>query len=211
MLPIISTGILNFGNTPNLAKSQPNLTFLYDAASVWSNGQQIQSGSWRAATPQDFAANVSLSGASLTIGAIAVTGTTYTQIVNPVLAISGVVSVGSINLPDSQQVTGGYIGITGIVKSSLPTASNVEITSVTTAAMGLNYTNFPSIACNALDLVNHTFYDIEYKRNGNIISMPILANTARYIVGLSNANEISLRRMDSGSNQITLYAEAITL
>jgi hypothetical protein len=94
---------------------------------------------------------------------------------------------------------------------SVPGASSVTILSLTTAATGTNYTAFSSQTCQALDIVNTSSVAIEYRRGATGNSMTILSGSSRLVVGISNANQIDIRRVDQSNTQITLPAEAIVL
>ena len=95
--------------------------------------------------------------------------------------------------------------------SSVPLASSVTIVSAQTQATGTNYTTFSSQACDALDLVNNTGTTIEYRRGGTGSTIPIPNGSARLILGISNADEISIRRLDVSNTQVTITAEAMSL
>ena len=96
-------------------------------------------------------------------------------------------------------------------RSSIPTASSATILTLTTAATGTNWTAFGSQACNALDLVNNTGTSIEYRRGGAGNTIPILSGSSRLIVGITNANSIEVRRVDTSNTQVTVTAEALTV
>lgn len=85
--------------------------------------------------------------------------------------------------------------------------STVTITSLTTSGTGTPYVDFGSIACTSMDIVNTTNIDVEYIRNGTGTAMPIPAGTSRLVQGITNANQISVRRADTSTAQITIYAE----
>lgn len=94
---------------------------------------------------------------------------------------------------------------------SVPGAVSVTITSVTTAATGTNYTAFSSQTCNALDIVNTSSVAIEYRRGAAGTAMTILSGSSRLVVGITNANQIDVRRVDTSNTQITIPAEAIVI
>lgn len=96
-------------------------------------------------------------------------------------------------------------------RSSVPTASSATILTLTTAATGTNWTAFGSTACVALDIVNNTGTTIEYRRGGAGNTIPILSGSSRMIVGITNANSIEVRRVDTSNTQVTLTAEALTV
>lgn len=87
-------------------------------------------------------------------------------------------------------------------------ASTVSIIDVQTAAAGSDYVTFADTPCNALEVVNSTGTTIEYRRGGTGVTVPVLSGTARKIVGITNANQISLRRVDVSNTQVRVAAEA---
>lgn len=95
--------------------------------------------------------------------------------------------------------------------SSVPGAVSATILSLTTAAVGTNYTAFSSQTCNSLDIVNTSSVAIEYRRGGAGNTMTILSGSSRLVVGITNANEISVRRVDTSNTQLTIPAEAIVI
>jgi hypothetical protein len=94
---------------------------------------------------------------------------------------------------------------------SVPNATSVVIMSVTTAATGTNFTAFSSQACNMIDINNTSSVAIEYRRNGAGNTMTILSGSSRLVNGISNASDISIRRVDTSNTQITISAEAYSL
>jgi hypothetical protein len=97
------------------------------------------------------------------------------------------------------------------VPSGVPQASSVVIMSLTTAATGSNYTAFSSQTCNSLDIVNSSSVAIEYRRGATGNAMTILSGSSRLVAGITNANQIDVRRTDLSNTQITIPAEAITV
>lgn len=97
------------------------------------------------------------------------------------------------------------------VPNSVPVATSVTILNLTTAAIGSNWTAFASQSCNALDIVNNTPAAIEYRRGGSGSSMQITSGAGRIVVGITNANQIEVRRVDQLDTQVIVQAEAITI
>lgn len=95
--------------------------------------------------------------------------------------------------------------------SSVPGAVSATILSLTTAATGSNYTAFSSQTCQSLDIVNTSSVAIEYRRGATGNAMTILSGSSRLVVGITNANEIDVRRVDQSNTQITIPAEAIVI
>lgn len=94
--------------------------------------------------------------------------------------------------------------------SAFPSASSVTAVSLTTSATGANFVTFASTACKGLDVVNTTGTDLEYQRNGTGSSyIRIAAGATRYIIGITDASQIGIRRFDQSNTQVTLSAEAV--
>ena len=91
----------------------------------------------------------------------------------------------------------------------IPVTGN-QILSVTTANPGSNFTAYPSYVCNTLVLLNYTDYALDARLNGagNAITIPAL-QTYRF-TGLTNANQVSIRRNDQNNTPLTLNSEALT-
>ena len=108
-------------------------------------------------------------------------------------------------------VNDGDVSASNPMPSSVPGAVSATILSLTTAATGTNYTAFSSQTCQSLDIVNTSSVAIEYRRGGAGNTMTILSGSSRLVVGITNANEVSVRRVDTSNTQITIPAEAIVI
>jgi hypothetical protein len=95
------------------------------------------------------------------------------------------------------------------VPVSVPLAVSATILTLTTAATGTNWTAFGSSVCDALDLTNSTSVAIEYRRGGAGNGMQVLSGASRLIVGITNANQIEVRRVDTSNTQVAVQAEAL--
>ncbi len=78
--------------------------------------------------------------------------------------------------------------------------------SVQTAATGTNYTAFASQVCCQLTLVNNTGTTIEFRQGGAGVAVPVFDQSFYTIFGITNANQISIRRTDTGNTQVTAQA-----
>jgi len=105
-----------------------------------------------------------------------------------------------------------------VVNAALPAGTNLlgnvgilfatgGITSAQTQAVGTGWTTFASQACVTMDIVNYTGVDIEYRRGGAGSTMRVLNNSARTIDGITNANQIGVRRVDQSNTQVTVAGE----
>jgi hypothetical protein len=94
-----------------------------------------------------------------------------------------------------------------VVESS---PASVTILNLTTNSTGTTWTAFTSQVCQSVDLTNDTGVTIEYRRNGAGSSMRIPSGSARLILGVSNANQIEVRRADTSNSQVVVQAEAFS-
>lgn len=91
------------------------------------------------------------------------------------------------------------------------TPTTVTIVSLTTSATGTTYTAFGSQACEQLDIVNTAVaaVDIEVRRGGSGYTIVVPAGSSRMFVGIANASDLQVRRLDQSNTQVTFTAEAI--
>lgn len=92
-----------------------------------------------------------------------------------------------------------------------PKVASAAIISLTTAAVGTNFTAFGAQACTAVAIVNTntTAVDLEVRRgaSGNTIVVP--AGAERVFVGVTNASDLQVRRLDQSNTQVTFTSEAL--
>lgn len=93
----------------------------------------------------------------------------------------------------------------------VPQFSAVSVLNITTPLSAGTYNVFGTSACTALDIVNDTGVDIEYRRNAAGLAFPVLAGTSRLVTGITNANQIGVRRVDQVLTAVTVKAEAFVL
>lgn len=118
----------------NLGKVDPTIQYIWDANAVVS-GNPTQTGAFRPATTTDFAANISVSGLSLSVGNVGVTGgyigitgIANVNITNPLVAISGAVQVIETGVRQVQITNASPIAVSGTFTSSVPTYIQVAST-----------------------------------------------------------------------------------
>lgn len=107
-------------------------------------------------------------------------------------------------------VNDGDVAVGNPMPVSVPLAVSAVILTLTTASAGTSYTSFSSQTCDALDLTNSSSVNIEYRRGGTGNAMQVLSGASRLVVGITNANQIDVRRVDTSNTQITIQAEALT-
>lgn len=86
---------------------------------------------------------------------------------------------------------------------SMTTGGNV---SVTTAATGTNWTAFGSQALKQLTVSNQTNTTIEFRQDGAGVGFQIPSGMVYTFFGITNANQIGARRVDTANTQVTITA-----
>lgn len=107
---------------------------------------------------------------------------------------------------------------TGLLSLSVVPASDANVarevyTSVTivkqsTLAAGATFNPFSALPCTSLDVYNGTTVEIEYQRGGAGESMSIPPGASRNVQGITNANQVGIRRVDQTGTVVTVKAEA---
>ena len=94
-----------------------------------------------------------------------------------------------------------------------PTAQAASIGSVQTSASGATYVALADQPCDAVEIVNAATgaVDIEYRRGGAGSAMIIPLGTSRWVIGITNAAQIAVRRVDQSNTQVTVAYEAFGL
>jgi hypothetical protein len=97
--------------------------------------------------------------------------------------------------------------------TQLPTSAIDGYTTATIAVVSISGGATPVVpatrACRAIDLFNNTGADLEYTRTGATPYFPIPNGTGRLITAISNANQISFRRIDQSATTVTLSIEVL--
>ena len=99
---------------------------------------------------------------------------------------------------------GNEIVISGGGGSSAITYTTVSNTSVTTSATQSAAVAFPAAACNAMIIVGG-IQAIEYKRTGDSAYHPIRPFETKFVFGITDASQVSVRRQDSASIRATQW------
>lgn len=89
-------------------------------------------------------------------------------------------------------------------------AQDANILNLTTSGTGTTFVAFADSPCNALDIVNSSGTALEYRRDGAGNTMFLPDNSSRLVVAITNASQISVRRVDVVGTPVTITAEAIT-
>jgi hypothetical protein len=88
----------------------------------------------------------------------------------------------------------------------IPAMSSAGHTSVQTAATGTNWTAFASQACKQLTISNQTGTTIEFRQGATGVGFQVPTGSFYTFFGLSNANSIDARRVDTSNTQVTVTA-----
>lgn len=110
----------------------------------------------------------------------------------------------------SQPVDINWYGFPGLTAENTPipvmpmynvgdNLPNVEV------AGGEAFTTLPAQAVTELIIANNSGVDIEYKQSGSG-TMPIASGTEVRILGIGNSDQISLRRIDTAAEAVTVHA-----
>lgn len=97
-----------------------------------------------------------------------------------------------------------------IVRSFLLTALSVSHGSVQTSATGSSYVVLASAAASQVTLINTTGKDLEVRRGGAGVALPVPDGSYWTFRGVANANELGVRRIDQSNVQLTAVYELET-
>ena len=122
-------------------------------------------------------------------------GLTDTQLRSSAVPISGTVNLGTLGTAAT---------------ATLQRFTPVTIGTVTTSDTGANWVALADHAGRYVDFQNTSEHDLEYQRGGAGNSMRIPASSGRVIPVSANANELSVRRVDTDNAQITCSYEVVS-
>lgn len=84
------------------------------------------------------------------------------------------------------------------------TPASAAFGSVQTNATGTNWTTLTSSTAKRVTLLNETGTDIDIRLNGAGTTITVSDNQGIELGGLTNANQIGVRRVDTSNTQVTL-------
>ena len=149
---------------------------------------------------------------------------TISSITNPVNVIPNITRGGGATDSNTQRVTlatdgPGVANLSTIATNTgrIPAADNSKTpvipsmttggnVSVTTAATGTNWTAFGSQALKQLTVSNQTNTTIEFRQDGAGVGFQIPSGMVYTFFGITNANQIGARRVDTANTQVTITA-----
>lgn len=99
-----------------------------------------------------------------------------------------------------------YRAETGLSAKVIPQMANGGHISIQTAANGTSWVAFESKACKQLNVSNQTGNTIEVRQDGSGVGLQIPTGAFYTFFGLVNSNQLSIRRLDLGTGQLTVTA-----
>ena len=104
---------------------------------------------------------------------------------------------------DAQGDASGNLKVT----IATPSVVSAALTDVQTSGTGASWVAFPAAACTALDIYNDSGTDIEFCYSADTTKKVKIANGGGHrVVGITNANQVSVRRVDVSNVQVTIVA-----
>lgn len=91
----------------------------------------------------------------------------------------------------------------GSVTPAMTSGGNI---SATTNATGTNWTAYGSQACKQLTLSNQSGTTIEVRQGGAGVGLQIPTGAFYTFFGITNANQLEVRRVDTSNTQVTITA-----
>jgi hypothetical protein len=88
----------------------------------------------------------------------------------------------------------------------LPSMANGGNLAVTTNATGTTYTAFASQACKQLTISNQSGVVIEVRQGGGGVALQLPTGAFYTFFGITNADQLGVRRVDTSNTQITITA-----
>lgn len=175
-----------FSSVFNTQHAAPQFLYLFDPNTVVSGGGGDRvTGGWRNANPGDFAANVSVSGLSVSVGAVAVTGLPTFSVVGPV-SVTGTQTVTVINplaITGSPSVTVlNPISVTGLTVNT--TSGPIAVTG---GAINATIVNGPPIAISGVVNATVTLAPIAVTGGSITVNNPLAVTGGS--IAVTNATE----------------------
>jgi hypothetical protein len=90
------------------------------------------------------------------------------------------------------------------VGSATEAHTTIDEESFLTSATGATYVTLANIACAAIQIYNDSVADIEIRRGANTKTLKCFKNSYVVVDGITNANQLSVRRLDVSNTQLTV-------
>lgn len=152
--------------------------------------------------------NVSMVGIALPASGGAVAGGTAANPLNVTNSAVGATTDGESASGDGTLIAiakrlrtllGGLLGVT-------PQMSSAGHIDAQTNATGTNWTAFGSQACKQVLISNQTGVSLEVRHGGSGVGVRIPTGAMMPFYGLTNANQLEIRRVDTSNTQVTVQA-----
>ncbi len=106
---------------------------------------------------------------------------------------------------------GAFAGLTdtqlrAAAVATIPAMASGGHLSVTTATTGTNFTAFAAQACKQLTILNDTGTKLEVRQDGAGVAIRVPDGAVMTFFGLTNANQLGVRRVDVSNTQVTATA-----
>lgn len=93
-----------------------------------------------------------------------------------------------------------------------PTTATGRVTGlVSTSSTGTQYAALDSAACTQVEIFNDSLRDLEMLATGDTQSVPIPSGRSKLVQAITNADQVSIRRVDQSNTVISVKWEAYTL
>lgn len=122
------------------------------------------------------------------------------------LGSENITITGSVNVGSTVEITndtGNPIPVSGQVTPIMGAGGNISAQSAST---GTNWTAFGSQALKQLNVSNQTGVTIEVLQDGAGVGLQIPTGAFYTFFGITNANQLSVRRVDTSNTQVTITA-----
>lgn len=90
-----------------------------------------------------------------------------------------------------------------VITPAMGAGGNME---AQTAAAGANYAAFANQACKQVTIVNDSGTDVQWQQGGAGVALTVPAGHSFTIFGISNANQIGVRRKDTSNTRVMVGA-----
>jgi hypothetical protein len=123
-----------------------------------------------------------------------------------ILADGGITISGPVTLSGEVEVKndeGDPIPVSGSVTPIMQSAGHL---SVTTLVVGTTYVAFSSQACKQLTISNDSGVSLEVQQGGSGVGFVVQDGTYYAFYGISNTNQLSVRRKDGNNTPVTVTA-----
>ncbi len=77
--------------------------------------------------------------------------------------------------------------------------------SAQTSASGATYVTLASAVCDRVTILNNSGADVEVRRDGAGVAIPVFDSNGFPFPAIANANALSLRRVDQSNTQVTVH------